>query len=126
MHDFVTRIGADTGRREAFLERWSKRFQGGGSLLYDATSVSSHSPSLELAEWGYNRVDEQLPQINFSLAAAPAGMPLFYRVTPSSIPAVRTFSFLPVLRSNTPSAFIRPLLQHAPFQQGEGCKTVRL
>lgn len=92
VHGFVTRIGADTGRREAFLERWSKRFQGGGALLYDATSVSSRSPSLELAEWGYNRDDEQLPQINFSLAAAPDGMPLFYRVTPGSIPDVRTLA----------------------------------
>jgi hypothetical protein len=92
VHGFVTRIGADTGRREAFLERWSGRFRGGGAVLYDATSVSSHSPSLELAEWGYNRDDERMPQVNFSLAAAPDGTPLFYRVTPGNIPDVHTLA----------------------------------
>jgi len=59
-------------------------------VVYDTTSVSSHSPSLDLAEWGYNRDDENLPQVNFSLAATPGGMPLFYRVLPGSIPDVRT------------------------------------
>ena len=92
VHGFVTRIGADTARREAFLERWAGRHKTGGAVLYDATSVSSHSPSLDLAEWGYNRDDEVLPQVNFSLAAAPDGMPLFYRVIPGSIPDVRTLA----------------------------------
>lgn len=61
-------------------------------MVFDTTSVSSHSPSLDLAEWGYNRDDESLPQVNFSLAATPAGMPLFYRVLPGSIPDVRSLS----------------------------------
>jgi hypothetical protein len=89
-HGFVARVGADVARREAFLERWVARHGGGAAVVYDTTSVSSHSPSLGLAEWGYNRDDEALPQVNFSLAAAPGGMPLFYRVLPGSIPDVRT------------------------------------
>ena len=92
VHSFVARIGADTGRREAFLERWAGRHKSGAAVLYDATSVSSHSLSLDLAEWGYNRDDELLPQVNFSLAAAPDGTPLFYRVLPGSIPDVRTLA----------------------------------
>ena len=92
VHGFVARIGADVARREAFLERWAGRHKTGGAVLYDTTSVSSHSPSLELAEWGYNRDDEMLPQVNFSLAAAPDGLPLFYRVIPGSIPDVRTLA----------------------------------
>ena len=92
VHGFVARVGADTARREAFLERWIARHKNSRAVLYDTTSVSSHSPSLDLAEWGYNRDDELLPQINFSLAAAPDGMPLFYRVIPGSIPDVRTLA----------------------------------
>ena len=90
MHGFVARVGADVGRREEFLERWVGRHKGAAAVVYDTTSVSSHSPSLDLAEWGYNRDDEALPQVNFSLAATPEGMPLFYRVLPGSIPDVRT------------------------------------
>ncbi len=90
VHGFVARVGADVGRREEFLERWVGRHKGGAAVVYDTTSVSSHSPSLDLAEWGYNRDDEALPQVNFSLAATPEGMPLFYRVLPGSIPDVRT------------------------------------
>jgi hypothetical protein len=92
VHGFVARIGADVARREAFLERWAGRHGRGAAVLFDTTSVSSHSPSLDLAEWGYNRDDESLPQVNFSLAAAPDGMPLFYRVLPGSIPDVRTLA----------------------------------
>jgi hypothetical protein len=90
VHGFVARVGADVGRREEFLERWVGRHQGGAAVLFDTTSVSSYSASLDLAEWGYNRDDESLPQVNFSLAAAPDGVPLFYRVLPGSIPDVRT------------------------------------
>ena len=90
VHGFVARVGADLGRREEFLERWVGRHQGGAAVLFDTTSVSSYSASLDLAEWGYNRDDESLPQVNFSLAAAPDGVPLFYRVLPGSIPDVRT------------------------------------
>ena len=90
VHGFVARIGADVSRRESFLERWAGRHASGRATVFDTTSVSSHSPSLELAEWGYNRDDEALPQVNFSLAATPEGVPLFYRVLPGSIPDVRT------------------------------------
>lgn len=92
VHGFITRIGADVARREEFLERWVQRHKGGSAVVFDTTSVSSYSSSLDLAEWGYNRDDESLPQINFSLAATPDGMPLFYRVLPGSIPDVRTIS----------------------------------
>jgi hypothetical protein len=92
VHGFVARVGADTARREAFLEHWVERHKSSHAVLHDTTSVSTHSPALELAEWGYNRDDELLPQINFSLAATPDGIPLFYRVIPGSIPDVRTLS----------------------------------
>lgn len=91
VHGFVARIGKDMARRETFLERWAGREKRKtGVVLHDITSVSTHSPSLELAEWGHNRDGESLPQINLSLAAGEDGIPLFYRVVPGSIPDVRT------------------------------------
>ena len=90
VHGFVSRMGADTGRREMFLEKWALTHKGNKAILHDITSVSSYSPSLDLAEWGHNRDEENLPQVNFSLAATVDGTPLFYRVIPGSIPDVRT------------------------------------
>jgi hypothetical protein len=92
VHGFVARIGKEVGLRELFLERWASKHKCTGAILHDITSVSSYSPSLDLAEWGHNRDNEALPQVNFSLAAAPDGLPLFYRVIPGSIPDVRTLS----------------------------------
>jgi len=84
VHGFVARIGEQTAQRENFLERWAGSHKSTGALLHDITSVSSYSSALELAEWGHNRDNEALPQINFSLAAAPDGVPLFYRVIPEA------------------------------------------
>jgi len=92
VHGFVARLGLEVGRRETFLERWVDQHKGTGALVHDITSLSTYSPSLELAEWGYNRDDETLPQINFSLASTPGGIPLFYRIIPGSIPDVRTLA----------------------------------
>ena len=92
VHGFVAQIGEDVGRREMFIERWAQSHQNSRAVLHDITSVSSYSPSIGLAEWGHNRDEESLPQVNFSLAADPDGMPLFYRVIPGSIPDVRTLA----------------------------------
>lgn len=92
VHGFVARVGEDVGRREMFVERWAFNHRNSRAVLHDITSVSSYSPSVDLAEWGHNRDNENLPQINFSLAADPGGMPLFYRVVPGSISDVRTLA----------------------------------
>lgn len=92
VHGFVARVGADAARREAFLEHWVQQHRPHRALLCDTTSVSSYSDRLDLAEWGYNRDGEVLPQVNFLLATTPEGRPLFYRVLPGSLPDVRTLS----------------------------------
>ena len=68
VYGLISRIGSDYDIREHFLREWIKLHGDNGTVLYDTTSISSYSPGLELAEWGYNRDDEKLPQVNFSLA----------------------------------------------------------
>lgn len=92
VYGFVGDIGRDVEKRERFFERWIKRHKSSKALIYDTTSISTYSDSLELAEWGYNRDEETLEQINFSLAASTTGMPLFYRTLPGSIPDVSSLS----------------------------------
>jgi transposase len=92
VYGFISDMGRDIARREEFFEHWIERHKGEESLIYDTTSISTYSAALELAEWGYNRDGEKLPQVNFSLAASVLGMPLFYRLLPGSVPDVSTLS----------------------------------
>ena len=92
VYGFVSDMGRDIERREEFFEHWIERHKGEESLIYDTTSISTYSAYLELAEWGYNRDGDKLPQVNFSLAASALGMPLYYRVLPGSVPDVSTLS----------------------------------
>jgi transposase len=93
VYGLISRIGSDYNIREHFLREWIKLHGDNGTVLYDTTSISSYSPGLELAEWGYNRDDEKLPQVNFSLAVnKKTGLPLCYRVIPGSIPDVSTLA----------------------------------
>ena len=61
------------------------------TILYDITSVSSYSELIKLLEWGYNRDQLDLPQINLSVILDKAeGIPLGYEIYPGSISDVVT------------------------------------
>lgn len=93
----LSRFAEDLGRnalRETFVQQWLERHGKGKALVYDMTSLSTWSNLLELAEWGYNRAGEALPQMNLGLVCGAAeGMPLAYRLTPGSIADVSTLKF---------------------------------
>ena len=89
----MARVGADDGGRERFFRAWIAACGRPRSLIFDTTSISTHSETLELAEWGYNRDGEDLPQVNLALVSArQGGAPLFYRTLPGSIPDVATLA----------------------------------
>ena len=77
--------------RQNFLSLWLKRLSEAELLCYDITSVSSHSSQNEYLYWGYNRDDENLPQINLAmLFGQQSGLPAYYRRMPGNIPDVKT------------------------------------
>lgn len=87
VYALVTRCGANIDERERFFEEWLKRFKASSGIICDTTSISTYSPNLESAEYGYNRDGENLPQINLNLAAdQDSGLPIWYRTLPGSIP----------------------------------------
>jgi len=58
---------------------------------HDITSLSSYSQLITLLEYGYNRDNLDLPQINLALIVDPAtGIPLMYDIYPGSIVDVST------------------------------------
>jgi transposase len=61
------------------------------TLVYDITSLSSHSQLINFLEYGYNRDNLDLPQINLAMMVDPAkGIPLMYDLYPGSIVDVST------------------------------------
>jgi hypothetical protein len=91
VYGLIAAAGADTAGQERFFRGWIEASGRPEALIYDITSISTYARDLELAEWGYNRDRENLPQINLALVSDRArGRPLWYRPLPGSIPDVST------------------------------------
>lgn len=61
------------------------------TLIYDITSISTYSQMISLLEYGYNRDNLDLPQINFSMIVdKEKGIPVMYDLYPRSISDVTT------------------------------------
>lgn len=75
-----------------FYQLWLADMQNKhGKILYDLTSISYYGSKNNLASWGYNRDNEDLPQVNFGLICTrDTGMPLFSWLMDGSISDVST------------------------------------
>jgi transposase len=88
---FTQRLGRRERERLAFATAWTKQCGEVEAIVFDITSLSSYAHFIDYVEWGYNRDEESLPQINFGVIyAEQAQLPLYYQVYPGSIPDVTT------------------------------------
>jgi transposase len=76
--------------RVSFFRDWTQYQQKGNALWFDLTSFSSYSEQNSWCEWGYNRDNELLPQVNLGMVMSMSGLPLFYQTYPGSISDVTT------------------------------------
>ena len=91
VYGLIAAAGSDAPAQEQFFRGWIAASGRPAALIYDITSISTYARDLELAEWGYNRDGESLPQINLALVSdSRSGRPLWYRALPGSIPDVST------------------------------------
>jgi transposase len=73
--------------RGKFFKRWVYAREKEEYLAYDITSISSYSTGNDNIEWGYNRDEENLPQINMGMIFGESTkIPVYYNVYPGSIP----------------------------------------
>lgn len=69
------------GKRRAEQEFWA----------YDTTSISSYSETLRQVQYGKNKDNDPLPQINLALLfGEKSGLPFYYRKLAGNIPDVKT------------------------------------
>lgn len=78
-----------------FLRLQAKRRVEEEYWAYDSTSISSYSESLLQAQWGKNKENDKLPQINLLLVfGEKSGLPFYYRKLAGNIPDSKTVKHL--------------------------------
>ena len=75
-----------------FYKYWLEGFgKTGDKILYDLTSISWYGRGIDTAEWGHNKRNDNLPQINFALLCLRStAMPLFAWPLNGSVSDVKT------------------------------------
>lgn len=89
--ELLEKIGENPDKKFNFFKNWIKKNKNDKTIFYDITSLSTYSKKLDLAEWGYNRDKENIPQINIGITYGKEnGLPLNYYFYQGSIPDVKT------------------------------------
>ena len=78
-----------------FLRLQAKRRVEDEYWAYDSSSISSYSETLNQVQWGKNKENDRLPQINLLLVfGEKSGLPFYYRKLAGNIPDSRTVKHL--------------------------------
>jgi len=73
--------------KNLFFKEWIKLRGEQEYIAYDVTSISTYSQNIEIAERGYNRDNDNLPQINLGMFyGVTSNMPVYYQTYSGSIP----------------------------------------
>jgi transposase len=77
--------------KNRFFALQGERRKGKEFWAYDTTSISSYSETLKQAQFGNNKEDDKLPQINLALVfGEESNLPFYYRKLAGNIPDVKT------------------------------------
>ena len=77
--------------KEDFFRRQGRRRCEKEYRVYDITSISSYSEQLRQVQYGHNRENDPLPQLNPALVFGEASnLPFYYRKLSGNIPDVKT------------------------------------
>ena len=88
--NLLAKIG-DSDIPYAFMGKILRNLRTKRTLVYDLTSFSSYSQLINLLEYGYNRDDFDLSQVNLSMIVdKEKGIPVMYDIYPGSIVDVTT------------------------------------
>ena len=81
--------------RKEFFTQWIKYRREQECIVYDVSSLSTYSNNLDIAEWGYNRDQESLPQINIGMYyGMTSQIPVYYDIYSGSIPDKTYLEFM--------------------------------
>jgi transposase len=88
--NLLAKVG-DSDIPSLFMGKMFRNLGTKSTLMYDLTSLSSYSQLINLLEYGYNRDNSDLPQLNLSMIVdKEKGIPVMYDIYPGSIVDVTT------------------------------------
>jgi len=81
--------------RTRFFCTWIKCRGEKEYIAYDVSSISTYSRNIDIAEWGYNRDHDNLPQVNLGMYyGVTSHMPVYYDIYSGSIPDKTYLEFM--------------------------------
>ena len=81
--------------RRNFFTHWIEYRRESEMIVYDVSSISTYSKNIDIAEWGYNRDNDPLPQINLGMYyGVTSTMPVYYDLYNGSIPDKSYLEFM--------------------------------
>ena len=81
--------------KNQFLTRWGKHKADKEFWAYDTTSISSYSEQLRQIQYGYNKENDPLAQLNLAIVyGESSNLPFYYRKLAGNIPDSKTLTHL--------------------------------
>ena len=81
--------------RNLFFAQWVRYRNEKEYIAYDVSSISTHSRNIDIAEFGYNRDEENLPQLNLGMYyGVSSHVPVYYDLYSGSIPDKTYLEFM--------------------------------
>jgi len=81
--------------KNTFLARWGSHKADKEFWAYDTTSISSYSEQLRQVQYGYNKENDPLAQLNLAVVfGESSNLPFYYRKLAGNIPDSKTVSHL--------------------------------
>ena len=81
--------------KNGFLKRWGRHKADKEFWAYDTTSISSYSEGLRQIQYGYNKENDLLAQLNLAIVyGESSNLPFYYRKLAGNIPDSKTLTHL--------------------------------
>jgi transposase len=81
--------------RQVFFKAWAKYRSEREYIFVDVTSISTSCKANDLAEMGYNRDHDKLPQVNCGMfVGEKSSLPIYYDMYSGSIPDKTNFEYM--------------------------------
>jgi transposase len=81
--------------KNSFLKRWGNHKADAEFWAYDTTSISSYSEGLRQVQYGYNKENDLLAQLNLAIVyGESSNLPFYYRKLAGNIPDAKTLTHL--------------------------------
>jgi len=81
--------------KSKFFKEWAKHKDENEFWAYDTTSISSYSQALKQIQYGHNKENDLLPQLNLAIVfGEKSNLPFYYRKLAGNIPDSKTLTHL--------------------------------